>query len=139
MPSFVLDASVALSWFFDDESDALAEYIYALTDEHAVAVPYHWPAEVANGMIIGERRGRATPEWTGRFAASLENLALRVEDCPADGRAFALMPLAREHRLSIYDALYFDLAQRLSLPLATLDGPLARAAKLANLPLIELP
>jgi predicted nucleic acid-binding protein len=40
----------------------------------------------------------------------------------------SLLPLAREHKLSAYDAAYLDLAIREGLPLATLDKGLKRAA-----------
>jgi len=39
-----------------------------------------------------------------------------------------LWVLAQDHRLSVYDAAYLDLALRDHLPLATLDGDLRRAA-----------
>ncbi len=37
--------------------------------------------------------------------------------------------LADRHRLTVYDATYLELALRLSLPLATLDDDLRRAAQ----------
>ena len=40
-----------------------------------------------------------------------------------------IMPLARAHRLSVYDSLYLELAERRGLALATLDAELATAAK----------
>jgi len=39
------------------------------------------------------------------------------------------LPLCRAHRLTSYDAIYLDLAQRGRLPLSTLDEPLRKAAK----------
>ena len=45
------------------------------------------------------------------------------------GRAFRdVLPLAREQRLTTYDASYLELAMRLGLPLASKDTALIRAA-----------
>lgn len=44
---------------------------------------------------------------------------------------------ARAFRLSAYDAVYLEVAQRLRVPLATLDRSLAVAAKLANVDLFR--
>ena len=45
--------------------------------------------------------------------------------------------LARRHRLTVYDASYLELAQRESVPLATLDGALRGAARAARISLLE--
>ena len=65
---------------------------------------------------------------TAEFLDILGNLDIRVDpDLP--GRAFRdVLPLARERRLTTYDAAYLELAMRLGLPLATKDTALARAA-----------
>jgi predicted nucleic acid-binding protein len=44
--------------------------------------------------------------------------------------------LARQHRLSAYDAAYLDLAKREALPLATLDANLQQAALALDIPVI---
>jgi len=54
----------------------------------------------------------------------------------AQGEAEVLM-LARRHRLTVYDASYLALAQRESVPLATLDGDLREAAKAERISLLE--
>ncbi|HJW78510.1 MAG TPA: type II toxin-antitoxin system VapC family toxin [Beijerinckiaceae bacterium] len=46
------------------------------------------------------------------------------------------MALARRHRLTVYDAAYLELAQREGVPLATLDGPLAAAARADGVPVL---
>ena len=43
------------------------------------------------------------------------------------------MRLARTHGLTVYDALYLELALRLGAPLATLDDQLAIAAQQSTL------
>jgi predicted nucleic acid-binding protein len=51
----------------------------------------------------------------------------------------AVLLLARKHRLSFYDAVYLELAQRTNLSLATLDRALAAAASTAGVPLVGPP
>ncbi len=46
--------------------------------------------------------------------------------------------LADRHALTLYDAAYLELAQRLDLPLATLDADLRRAAKALDVPLLGM-
>ncbi len=128
MTSFVLDASVALAWCFDDESTPGA---WALLDRLRIApghVPALWALEIGNILLGAERRRRITRARTAEFLEILADLDIRVDpDLP--GRAFRdVMPLARERNLTTYDAVYLELAMRLGLPLATKDTALARAA-----------
>jgi predicted nucleic acid-binding protein len=44
------------------------------------------------------------------------------------------LSLCRAYKLSSYDAAYLELAIRKSLPIATLDKALKKAAKLAGVP-----
>src|SRR5262249_32482851 len=56
----VLDSSVAAAWCFPDEQDAYSQSVLdALADQTAI-VPYLWHLEVANILIMGERRKRST-------------------------------------------------------------------------------
>jgi len=69
--AFVLDGSIALAWFFEDEADAYAESVEdALTSAVAV-VPALWPLEVANGLLMGERRKRTTEAKVTQFVAAV--------------------------------------------------------------------
>lgn len=129
MSGFVLDASVTLSWFFDDEISAPADDIFALTDTHDLVVPPHWFAEVANGMLMGERRARRGIADTARFVERLEELKIMPDELPPESCFGRVLPLARAHRFTVHDALYLELASRRGLPLATLDGDLAAAAR----------
>ena len=47
--------------------------------------------------------------------------------------------LLASHTLTPYDAVYFELARRRKLPLATLDAALVKAARAAKLPVIADP
>ena len=128
MTSFVLDASVALAWCFDDESTPAA---WALLERLRTApghVPALWGLEIANILLGAEQRRRITRARVAEFLDILADLDIRVApDLP--GRAFRdVIPLARERRITTYDAAYLELAMRLGLPLATKDKALARAA-----------
>jgi predicted nucleic acid-binding protein len=46
------------------------------------------------------------------------------------------LELADRHNLTVYDATYLELAMRLSLPLATLDEDLRKAAQREGVPLL---
>ncbi len=126
--NFVLDASVALAWAFEDEAgDYAKEVLTHLRTGEAVA-PALWPLEVSNGLLVAERRRRITRSDAARFASLLMALPIVVE--PPDRRGiFETIPiLARRHGLSAYDAHYLELALRGGVPLATLDETLRKAA-----------
>jgi predicted nucleic acid-binding protein len=125
---FVLDCSVALSWFFEDERSQAADQLLEELETEAAVVPSLWYFEMANILAIGERRKRTTAARIAEFLAQLERLAIIADDeIPA--RAFVrVLNLARSERLTAYDACYLELAMRLGIPLATKDRALARAA-----------
>jgi len=101
----------------------------ALHTTHAV-VPALWPFEIANALALAERRKRITQDGIAAFVATLRRLPIQVERREALWVWQATITLAREHRLTAYDAAYLDLARREQLSLATQDHEL-RAAGLA--------
>ena len=132
MTGYVLDASVTVAWCFDDESTLAA---WRLLDRLRTApghVPALWELENGNILLGAVRRRRITQARTVEFLGILGDLDIRVDpDLP--GRAFRdILPLARERKLTTYDATYLELAMRLGLPLATKDRALGRAAKAAR-------
>ncbi|MBC7227691.1 MAG: type II toxin-antitoxin system VapC family toxin [Thermoflexales bacterium] len=127
--SFVLDASVALAWCFEDEESAEAvEVLERLKRERAI-VPALWFLEVGNALLSAERHGHLTPTESAYFLELLRRLPLQAEEIPPARILGEILSLARVHRLSTYDACYLDLAMRLGLPIATLDEGLRRAAE----------
>lgn len=127
--TFVLDASVALAWVFEDEArpetDALLD---RLRTERAI-VPPIWMTEVANALTVAQRRGRLTEAQAFALAEILRQLPID----PADGSSMSvLLAGGTRHGLSAYDAAYLDLAERRGVPLAALDGRLRGAAVAAG-------
>ncbi|MCY0899644.1 MAG: type II toxin-antitoxin system VapC family toxin [Firmicutes bacterium] len=134
--AFVLDASAALAWCFPDESNAYADALLHRFRNETAMVPAIWPLEVANALVVGVRRSRLTPEQLAHASRLLQELPIDV-DASLVSRVFdATARLATNYGLSVYDAAYLELAQRLQCPLATADTRLAKAAQACGLELI---
>lgn len=137
MSSFVLDASVALAWFLDHPVPAYAERVRSalLAGERAI-VPALWHLEMANGFAVSERRGLLRSDDVDLSLVQVGYLLSQAIEVSNEfvslGQACSL---ARRFKLSAYDAVYLEIAQRTRLRLATLDGSLAQAARVAKLEL----
>lgn len=134
--AFVLDCSVALAWLLPDEG---SEAVDALADRLARAsahVPPIWPLEVRNALLVAARRGRIKDADVDRLVAILSELPIEIDRESDDDALSRILAIARRFGLTTYDAAYLELAERRSLPLATLDARLAKACKALKLPLL---
>lgn len=135
--SFVLDASVALTWLLKDASEKNDPYAFGVlktlrAEESRCSVPVTWALEVANVIARCEAKAQVTEAQSGAFLELLQELAIELDAASAERSLSNTLQLARQHRISAYDASYLELALRLSLPLATLEGDLRRAADKAG-------
>ncbi len=126
--SLVLHCSVSLAWYFKDEAHPYADAVATRFPAVHAAVPAVWPLEVANAILVGERRKRSTEAQAAKWLDYLRSLPITVDE-ETNARAWSdVLTLARARGLSAYDASYLDLALRRGLPLATLDDRLKAAA-----------
>lgn len=132
---FVLDNSIVMSWCFEDEASRYSDAVLDALGASEAVVPSIWPLEAANVLLAAERRRRLSRPETERFVSLLRSLPISVEMETPDRILGEVVALARECRLSSYDASYLDLAIRTSLPLATLDQDLRKAARRNGVPL----
>jgi predicted nucleic acid-binding protein len=124
----VIDASVALAWCFPDEVSDYADAVLVALNELDAVVPAIWAVEVANALLVGERRKRIRESEILRFGELLKGLTI-FEDSPSIPDVLSgILPLARAYNLSAYDAAYVDVALRHNAPIATLDNDLRKAA-----------
>ncbi len=128
MSDFVLDASLALQWFLEDEADrkySLA--VLASLSEKRAVVPLLWFYEVGNGLLMAYRRKRINLDQIDGFLTRLKALPIEAaQQTPSE--ILELPALAQSHGLTNYDAAYLALAKRFGLLLATTDKDLRAAA-----------
>jgi predicted nucleic acid-binding protein len=70
----VIDASVALSWCFRNEATAAGDRVLERLANETASVPAIWHLEVANVLVLSERRRRIAPTPSGEFIALLDTL-----------------------------------------------------------------
>jgi predicted nucleic acid-binding protein len=133
----VIDSSIALAWCFPDEQDTFSQSVLDALASKQAYVPDLWHLEVANTLVVGERRKRSTQANTVAWMSFLNSLPIIVDE-ETKAHAFAdTIDLARLHNLSAYDAAYLELAMRRGLSLATLDQKLKDAARAVGVSLYE--
>jgi predicted nucleic acid-binding protein len=78
--TFVLDCSLTVAWFFEDETNRYAQAVEDSLPTAAAVVPTLWPLEVANALLMGERRKRATEAKVTTFLNLLAALPITLDD-----------------------------------------------------------
>lgn len=127
--SVVLDGSAALAHALHDErGDRIARLFDSVAEAGAV-VPGLWHLEVANGLEMAVRRRRLSRADADDILGDFALYAIEIDDQTHLRAWTETRKLAHQHRLTLYDAAYLELAARRALPLATLDSDLAKAAK----------
>jgi predicted nucleic acid-binding protein len=114
--SLVVDASILAAWFLDEESNPRVEAAFDTVARVETRAP---------SLLYYERRNRITEAMSAEFLRDLALLPIRLTPLPDDGE---LMALARNRKLTVYDAAYLELAKRQGLALATVDRGLEKAA-----------
>lgn len=139
LKEFVLDSSITLAWYFKDELNEYASAVRERMVQSRAIVPGLWPLEVANSIVIGERRGRSTRAQAATWLSVLGALPIFV-DGETSVRAWGdTLNIARAQNLSAYDAAYLEVAMRRGLPIATLDCELKTAAVVVGVSLFSTP
>lgn len=131
MAIFVVDASAALAWCFEDEQTSWADgLLERLRQGDEIAVPAHWPT------LVASRGKRIKADQTALFWDELARLPIEFEPALTAPRAKAVLALGEKYGLTVYDAAYLELALRRQLPLGTLDAALRKAAQTEGIALL---
>ena len=136
--TLVLDSSVTVAWFFRDEQTDAVRGVLGTVSQSGAVVPSLWRIEVANALQMAVRRGRIDEGYRDLSIADLAIMDI-VVDTESDRHVWSTtLNLANRFRLTLYDAVYLELAHRLALPLASLDRQLRRAASALGLALLGI-
>ena len=127
--NFVIDNSIVMAWCFEDEATGYTDAVQELLIHNTAFVPAIWPLEVANVLMVAERKKRIDIAGSDHFVALLSQLPIRVEQTEPERVFHNILFLARKYQLSSYDASYVELAIRKGLPIASSDKAIVRAAK----------
>jgi predicted nucleic acid-binding protein len=134
--SLVIDSSMTLAWYFEDEKTAASTAVLNRVAETGAVVPALWHLEVLNGLQVALRRGRITVAYRDASLDDLRSFVIAIDPGTNRQAWSATLRLCDQFGLTSYDAAYLELAQRRQLPLATLDGELIRAAQAENVQLV---
>ena len=137
MIELVLDGSIVLSWFLPGELTDKNQSVRKRIEGGAGAiVPSIWALEVANALLVAERRKRISQADSAAVWAALRSLPIETDPETGLRAGSDILALARQSRLSAYDAAYLELAMRRGIPLASLDTLLRGAARMLDVPLL---
>ncbi len=137
MDRLVVDASVATAWVHPAQATTQTNALLIQIGQGTrVVVPALWPLEMANVLLVLERRKKLTAEDRATALVALHALAFTLDHEMSVLAFTKLSQLASELALSVYDAAYLELALRLKLPLACKDGPLRDAANRRRVQLV---
>lgn len=138
MKRFVLDASVTMSWCFEDQQSDFSEAVLAaIGQEAAPMAPPIWMYEVINVLSAAQKKKLMDQATATTFWNKVSKLVVVVENSDRN-TAHEIMELSGKYHLTAYDAAYLELALREGLALATLDRDLKKAANAAGVRLFAV-
>ena len=129
MSVVVIDASIALSWCFDDEASPDTEVLLERVRDNGAVVPSLWHIEIGNILLQAEKRGRIVISDVGVRLDLLAALPILTDQESITRLWRDILVIARVEGLTTYDATYLELAVRRELPLLTKDKELAKAGR----------
>lgn len=125
MKALVIDASATLAWCIPDERSGYGIQVARLVVKNSAQVPLLWQTEITNGLLFAERKSRMSPSEVDFTLLELAKMPIEIIAVEND----AVLALARQHHLTMYDATYLKVALLSRSILATLDKELKKAAK----------
>jgi predicted nucleic acid-binding protein len=125
--SVVVDTSISVKWFLAEREENVDHALWLLElnarGQIVLSAPTHMRLEMLNVLVS---RRVPFPEIL-TAASDLQEFALDWYEID-ETLSFEAVALASTHSLTVYDAAYLALANRLDAGLVTADAALARAA-----------
>lgn len=135
--NFVLDCSVTIPWLRDDQPDPYADAVLESLKDRYAYVPVLWSYEVANALVIAQRRNVVSASQAAQFLDQIRDLNILVQTIHDLKHDQTLVALGHTYGLTAYDGAYLKLAMVRGLPLATRDEALKKACLKAGVLLFK--
>jgi predicted nucleic acid-binding protein len=132
MVALVIDCSMSVSWVLPDENSDRIQASLDVVAEKGAIVPAIWPLEFINTLLVAEKRGRISRKEQERILILIRKLPIEVDKYTSLHAWQETLELAQTYGLTSYDAAYLELSIRLSLPIASLDKQLLKAAEVCG-------
>ena len=132
----VLDASLTVALILCEANVPDGVAVYDALGSEALAVPAHWPAEIASALSVNHRRRRMSAKDVEAVIENLLVLKPAVDPAPSLEDLPNLLQFAAAEQLTIYDAIYVRLAMTLDAVLATVDEAMRLSAKRHDISLL---
>lgn len=133
---FVLDASIALSWCFKDESTASTDQALKQLEIEQAFVPEIWSLEISNILILAERKKRIKYADIVQFLELINKLNIEIDNENSIKAFNEILSLAHSEKITTYDASYLELSMRKGMPLASKDLQLRKVAERLGIKLL---
>ena len=133
---FVLDNSVVIAWYFENQATRYSDGVLKLISRDAAHVPSLWPLEFSNVLRKAVSLKRISEARAREIIAQNRRWKILVDSAVPD--ADNILSLSLAYGLTSYDAAYLDLAMRLHLPVAAKDGALRVAAKTSGIGVVTI-
>src|ERR1039458_4945642 len=107
----VLDASATLAWLMnrvDKAESQLADEVLRHIQKQAAIVPAVWFPEVANGVLMAERRAGVGSAKSAAFMGLVNSLPIEEDAIRPSAVQATVLLLARAYDLTGYDATYLE-------------------------------
>ena len=137
MKEFVLDNSIVMSWFFEDECSLQSEKILQRLKTQRAIVPSLWAYELSNALFISENKRKLATNDSKQFIDLLSKLPIFIESNEPFQFANRVLPICRKYAVTAYDAAYLDLADIKRIPIATFDKKMRATAKKMKIETID--
>lgn len=132
----VVDASLTIAIILREENVADHAHVYDTLRDEPIAVPAHWPAEIANALWANFRRGRISKDRLGAAVEYLLAFEPEIDAAPSLQVVPRLVQFAENENLTVYDAIYVQLALAREATLATIDADMRACGLKLNIPLL---
>ena len=129
VPTYVVDASVAVKWYLPEEGQAQARALAVQSVEGRVQLvaPELLATEVANAAWKRQQRGELLPEEACEIASEVQQAPVTFLDVPP--LLVTATHLATTLDCTVYDSLYLALVEVYDATLITSDRRLCEAAR----------